>query len=127
MPNLTIRGQKVSLEIALTREDQALGLGNRDSLDWGRGMLFLYRQSNYYGFWMKGMRFDIDIVWIREDRIVDISHRVKHSPDGPGPTVRPQELADTVLEVPAGFAAAVGWRVGDPVEFDLGSAATPIQ
>ncbi len=125
MPTATIREQKVSLEIARTPAEQARGLGYRDSLDWGRGMLFLYDEAHFYGFWMKGMRFDLDIVWIRENRIIDISHRVKHSPDGPGESARPREVADSVLEVPAGFASAVGWRVGDRVKLDLGPPATP--
>jgi len=112
-PSIAIRDQTVRLEIARTPDEQAKGLGDRDSLDWGHGMLFEYSEPRFAGFWMKDMRFDIDIVWIREGRIVDFSHRVKHSPEGPGPTIRPRELVDTVLEVPAGFAQANGWRIGD--------------
>lgn len=127
-PSITIRHQRVELDLTRTREEQTRGLGGRDSLAWGRGMLFEYPNPVFPGFWMKDMRFDIDIVWIREGRIVDITHRVKHSPDGPGPTYRPRELTDTVLEVPAGYAQAHGWRIGDKVKLDrAGEAPTPIQ
>ena len=119
IPSVTIRNRNVTLEVARTRAEQSRGLGYRDSLEWGHGMLFPYEKAHFPGFWMKGMRFDIDIVWIREGRIVDISHRVPHSPEGPGPTVRPAELTDTVLEVPAGFAQAHGWRRDDRVTFHL--------
>ncbi len=117
-----IRGQRVGLEVVRTRDAQARGLGYRDSLEWGRGMLFIYDEADFYGFWMKGMRFDIDIVWIRAGRIVEIAHRVKRSPEGPGPTYRPREVADQVLEVSAGFAEAHGWRRNDVVTLDLASA-----
>jgi len=116
---VTIRDQRVAAEVADTREEQALGLGERDSLSWGNGMLFVYPRPGFYGFWMKGMRFAIDIVWIRDGRIVDITHRIPNLPGGdPGPTYRPRALTDTVLEVPAGYAQALGWRVGDLVEVE---------
>ncbi|MBW2272729.1 MAG: DUF192 domain-containing protein [Deltaproteobacteria bacterium] len=123
-PSLRIRGQRVWLEIVRTRAEQSRGLGYRDSLAWDRGMLFPYDdRPDFHAFWMKGMRFDIDIVWIRDGRVIDIAHRVPHpapdDPTGTGSTVRPRELSDRVLEVPAGYAGAHGWQVGDPVAFDL--------
>ena len=118
-PSITIKNQRVELLLARTREEQSKGLGGRDSLAWDHGMLFQYPAPGFPGFWMKDMRFDIDIVWIRDNRIVDISHRVKHSPVGPGPTIQPRELTDTVLEVPAGYAQSHGWRAGDRVHLDL--------
>lgn len=114
-PSITIRHHSVQLEFARTPAEQAKGLGGRESLAWDHGMLFEYSEPRFVGFWMKDMRFDIDIVWIREQRIVDLSHRVKHSPEGTGPTIRPRELVDSVLEVPAGFAQSHGWRIGDRV------------
>lgn len=116
---VTIRGQRVAVELAITPAEQQLGLGQRDTLAWDDGMLFLYDKPGFYRFWMKDMRFDIDIVWIRGDRIVDISHRVPHVPGENGPTVSPVELVDKVLEVPAGYATALGWRSGQPVEVEL--------
>lgn len=117
---MTIRHQRVELLLTRTRAEQAKGLGGRDSLSWDHGMLFRYPEPGFPGFWMKDMRFDIDIVWIRDGRIVDISHRVRHSPDGPGRTIRPRALADTVLEVPAGYAQAHSWSEGNRVSFDPG-------
>jgi uncharacterized protein len=78
-------------------------------------MLFPYDRPAFYAFWMKGMRFSIDIVWIRGDRIVDIDSNVPFEPGGNGPTLRADSLVDSVLEVPAGYAFAMGWRIGDRV------------
>jgi len=109
---ITIKGQRLALEIVDTPQAMSLGLGGRDALPWGRGMLFPYAQPGFPRFWMRGMRFDIDIVWLRDGRIVDISHRVAHVPGEDGPTVQPSQLCDAVLEVPAGYASANGWRIG---------------
>ncbi|MBW2424889.1 MAG: DUF192 domain-containing protein [Deltaproteobacteria bacterium] len=113
-----IRGHRVSVEIADSPDEQSLGLGERDSLAWDHGMLFVYDRPAFYAFWMKGMRFSIDILWMREGRIVEIAPSVPFEPGGNGPTLRPRTLADSVLEVPAGYAAARGWRVGDRVRFE---------
>ena len=65
-----------------------------------------------------GMHFDIDIVWIRGDRIVDVTPRARHDPPGELPIHRPEEPADLVLEVPAGTAQRLGWKIGDGVSVD---------
>jgi len=81
-------------------------------------MLFVYDRPDLYGFWMKGMRFDIDIVWIHDGHIVGIAHRVPHDVSPPLPTYHPPEPVDSVLEVAAGSAEARGWRRGDRVRVD---------
>jgi uncharacterized membrane protein (UPF0127 family) len=105
----------IDAEIADTPERQRRGLSGRRSLARGEGMLFLYDEPGLRGFWMPDMHFDIDIVWIRAGRIVHIESRVPHVVTGALPTYRPETPADTVLEVVAGTAAELGWRVGDPV------------
>ena len=112
---ITIRDAVVDTEIVSTPADKKLGLGQRDKLDWDHGMLFVYNEPRVLTMWMKGMRFDIDIVWIREGRIVDMAWRVPHEVEEPLPIYRPRETADMVLEVPAGYAWANGWKTGDPV------------
>lgn len=112
---VAIRNQQVAVEIVSTPKEQALGLGERDSLAWDRGMYFTYEQPGFYAFWMKGMRFSIDIVWIRSGRIVQIDSNVAFERGGNGPTVRPRSLVDAVLEVPAGYSTAKGWKIGDRV------------
>lgn len=118
-PRVEIRDAIVSVEVVSSGEAQRLGLGRRDSLAWDRGMLFVYDQARFYAFWMKDMRFDIDMVWIRGDRIVDMHHRVPAPTDDTTelPSYRSSELCDRVLEVPAGYAQAHGWRKGDTVVF----------
>ncbi len=115
---LEIKGQRISVEIADTPEKQEKGLGERDSLAWDHGMYFEYSQPAFYAFWMKGMRFPIDIIWLRDGRIVGFEVNVPFEKGANGPTVRPRELVDAVLEVPAGYSAASGWRIGDRVQLE---------
>lgn len=115
---VAVRGRTFTVEVADTPAKRELGLGKRDSLPRDRGMLFPFGEARRWVFWMKGMRFPIDIVWIRDGRVVDI-HR-----DVPVPasralkdlkTVSPVEPADTVLELNAGVAAEIGLQPGDGI------------
>ena len=116
---IKIGDQRIALEIVRTPDEQRLGLGERDSLDWGNGMLFQYDTATFPKFWMKGMRFDIDIIWIRDGRIVEISNQVPHVPGQNGPTVSPRSLTDSVLEVPSGFAQANRLHPGQRVKLEI--------
>jgi uncharacterized membrane protein (UPF0127 family) len=108
----------IDAEIADTAARQRRGLSGRPGLAAGEGMLFLYDEPARRGFWMPDMHFDIDIVWIRAGRVVHIEPRVPHVVSGALPTYRPEAPADTVLEVVAGTAERLGWRVGDPVRVE---------
>jgi uncharacterized membrane protein (UPF0127 family) len=112
---VTIGIHRVQVEVADTPERMARGLSGRSELAEGRGMIFPYARPARQGFWMVDMRFDIDIVWIRADRIVDLTLEAPHDPPGELPVYRPREPADLVLEVPAGTSQRMGWRIGDRV------------
>jgi len=115
-----INGKKINLEVARTEKETARGLGNRDSLEGDRGMLFLFSHSDYYTFWMKDMRFSIDIIWLQDDTIVDIS---KNVPFEPGVNLEKLKLyqtrqkANRVLEVNAGFTDKNSIKIGDKIEY----------
>jgi hypothetical protein len=114
---VTIGMHVVEVEVVTTPETRARGLGGRDRLAEGQGMLFPYAVAARHGFWMKDMRFDIDILWIRAGHIVDIAHSVPHRPPPSGelPIYKPRDPADLVLEVPAGSSERLGWQIGDRV------------
>ena len=115
---VTIANNRIPVELAITREEQKLGLGERDHLEWGHGMLFIHEKPDFRRYWMKGMRFDIDIIWIRDGRISEIAHAVPHVPGENGPQVGSSELVDQVLEVPAGYSMTQGWRKGQRVQVE---------
>jgi uncharacterized membrane protein (UPF0127 family) len=120
---VTIAGTTVGVDVARTPADRAQGLSGREGLAEGEGMLFLHEEPGQHGYWMKDMRFAIDILWIRAGRIVDTAHRVPPpAPGTPRSELRiyaPRSDADVVLEVPGGFARAHGWDVGVPVAIEV--------
>ena len=111
-----INGDKINLEVVTSIEDQKRGLSNRDLLDYDTGMLFLYEDSKRRSFWMKEMRFSIDILWIDENNtIIGIEESV--SPDSfPERFVSPKPVS-FVLELVGGWSKEHGLKIGDTVEF----------
>lgn len=100
------------LEVATTDTARAAGLGERDSLCSECAMLFLFERPGAYVFWMKGMRFPLDIAWLLDDRIVHIERRIRSDSTE---TYRSPVPANRVLEWNAG--ALDGIKVGDQVHF----------
>lgn len=127
MPSKTsaviIRGQTISVEVARTQEEQQEGLSGRVSLAQDRGMLFVYDQKIMPNFWMKGTLLPLDLIWIDNNRIVDITPRVPApllaSSDKDLPLYTSRVPVTKVLEVNAGTAERFGWMVGDQVEVKL--------
>lgn len=105
-----IPGRVWRLEIAHTDALRTLGLGERDTLSEKQGMLFLFDTPRRYGFWMKGMRFPLDIIFLSQGQIIAIERRVQ--PDD-ARVLTPPGPINQVLEVNAGEAA--GLSVGNRI------------
>lgn len=106
------------LEIADTPEERQRGLAGRSEIAPNGGMLFLFSEPGARVFWMRGMLLSIDIVWIRENRVVGIVQRAEPpaSPDGTIAEFRSPEPVDTVVELRAGRSSDVGLAVGQRVQ-----------
>jgi uncharacterized membrane protein (UPF0127 family) len=104
-----------AVELAVTPDERAQGLMGRGGLDEGAGMLFVFGEEGNHSFWMKDMRFPIDIVWISSDmHVVYVSSYTQPCDEGsPCPSITPPANARYVLEVGAG--EAYGFRAGDAV------------
>jgi uncharacterized membrane protein (UPF0127 family) len=111
-PSVAIGERVFFVEIADTDATRRLGLGERDSLPDDYAMLFRFDVPGNYGFWMKGMRFPLDIAWIYDGRIVHIERNV---PADSRETMHPGSEATMVLETNAG--ALDGADIGSEVLF----------
>ncbi len=116
---VTIRGSRLTVEVADTRASQAQGLSVRDSLPQDRGMLFVFPEKAPRSFWMKGMRFPLDVLWIADGAVVGMQENIPYASED-GSTVRFQSNApaDMALEVNSGWVAAHGIRIGDSAMLD---------
>ena len=107
------------MEVVDTPETRAKGLSGRTNLEKGKGMLFKFDQDTVVSFWMKDMKFSIDIIWINDEKVAKIDEKLPLPDEGKLPKrYASPEGVDFVLEVPAGYAAEVGIKTGDKVAFE---------
>jgi uncharacterized membrane protein (UPF0127 family) len=104
-----------NIEVATTREEQALGLMFRRSLPENAGMLFLYERPQPAAMWMKNTLIPLDMVFIAPDGSV---LRIEANTEPFSTAVIPSEGAvSAVLELNAGQAGKIGLKRGDKVVY----------
>ncbi|MDP3965468.1 MAG: DUF192 domain-containing protein [bacterium] len=119
-PSVTIGQTVIAVELATTTEAVQKGLSGRASLGSQSGMLFIFSKPDIYRFWMPDMHFPLDIIWVNDGTVVDISENVSNEFDPRAPRFyAPSKPVRYVLEVNAGFAADKNIQIGDPVVFSL--------
>jgi uncharacterized membrane protein (UPF0127 family) len=120
---VVIRGQVFTVDVADTPALQVRGLSGRPVLGPDEGMLFVYEQEGDHRFWMRDMLIPIDMIWLRNTRVVHIEDSVP--PPKPGtslddlPLYSSSEPANLVLELAAGRARALGLKPGDRVTIEI--------
>jgi len=113
-------GFSVTAELAVTDEERQQGLMFREKMAENQGMLFIFEAEEAHSFWMKNMRFAIDILWLdKEKRIVHLEPRVPPCPADPCPSYPPDQPASFVLELHSGAAEKHGLKLYDPLDFIL--------
>lgn len=120
VPVVTINDKGIGVEIARTPEERIKGLSGRDFLDADSGMLFVFEEEKgAQVFWMKETLIPLDIIWIKDGKIIEINKNVpvpaKNTPDNKLSTYSAGVPVDYVLEVNAGFSDSNSIKVGDSV------------
>ena len=111
---ISLAGQVVKVSVADTPQAREKGLSGRIKLASDEGMLFIFSSDAKYSFWMKDMRFPIDILWISSDeKILDMRQNV--SPETYPAVFTPSSPARYVLELSAGYSEAHGVKIGDTI------------
>jgi uncharacterized membrane protein (UPF0127 family) len=117
--NVKIGGRVFKTELAKTAGEQAKGLGGRPCIGPNQAMLFAFSKPGQYRFWMKDMKFPIDILWIDSTKRVvaqeiDVEPSTYHS-SNPFFENDPNHLAQFVLEVKANTSTGLHITLGTPV------------
>jgi uncharacterized protein len=109
-----IGAQCFAVEVAATSAARERGLSGHKRLNPAAGMWFVLPEAGKPGFWMRGMKFPIDLIWVSPDRQVVAATTLPVCASDPCPITYAPAPAAYVLETNAG---RFGGRVGDGVEW----------
>jgi len=106
----------VTVELATTPSQQAVGLMYRKELGASAGMLFVFPSAVEHPFWMKNTVLPLDMIFLGDDRkIVGIVKDAVPFTTTPRTVTAPSRY---VLEVNAGFSEKHGLATGDQATFE---------
>jgi hypothetical protein len=119
-PIITINGNSFKVTVAASQQEREIGLSETKSLSQSQGMIFLFNKPDYYPFWMKNMKFPIDIIYINNDTITVIINNAQPPKDNKESPIiyTPAEPSDKVLEIQAGLSEKYKFKNGDKVKYE---------
>ena len=105
-PTAKINNHEFKLQIAKTAKEKEIGLSKYENLSKDLGMLFPFEKPDYYSFWAKQMKFPIDIIYIKDGKIVTIYKNVTPPKKTTDELLiyKPTEPSNMVLEINAGLS-----------------------
>lgn len=116
-----IGDRTIKVMLAKTPSEQSKGLAIRDFMDEDEGMLFIFDKPLKHSFWMKDMKFPIDIIW------ADTAGKIVHIEKNLEPCIfllpcasySPDSDSLYVLEVVSNFTTKYNIKAGDYIESKL--------
>ena len=103
LPTITLRIGSVTVEAEVADEidERTVGLMGREKLDEGRGMLFVFRQPQALGFWMRDTLVPLSIAYINAAGVIREIHDMHPLDEIPARSAFRDLLY--ALEVPQGW------------------------
>jgi len=105
---------EIVVELAVSPEEQEIGLMHRTELADGRGMLFVYAEDRRLAFWMKNTLIPLSIAYIASDGTIREVRDMEPLSLAP---VESERYVRYALEAPLGWFDRAGLAPGD--RFDL--------
>jgi uncharacterized membrane protein (UPF0127 family) len=110
---LLVKSELIKVEFAQSKEEQTLGLSNRNLQTNNSFMLFVYNQPQRVSFWMKDTKKDLSIAFIgANNRIIQIENLKAKSLKILNSKSSEVKYA---FEVPRGFFSLNDIKIGDEV------------
>ncbi len=76
--NIKIGEKEYKLEVVTTSEDLRKGLSKFENIEEYQGMLFIFDTPGRWSIWMKDMKFNIDIIFLKQNNeVVTVFQNVK--------------------------------------------------
>lgn len=108
--------QPLTLIVANTEQRKITGLLGSKPLKNTEGMLFQFPAPGRYGFWMKDMYYSLDIIYLRNNVVVEVKKNV--SPETFPDVIVPANEFNAVIEVVAGMVDKNNIRIGDKLVYN---------
>ena len=102
----------LKVKVVTTEEDKKLGLMFRQHLNMDEGMLFTFKYGDN-SVWMKNTYIPLDILFIKEDTIVDIRENTTPLSLTKIKSSKPYTIA---IEVNAGYCKKNNIKIGDKIQ-----------
>jgi len=110
-------GRALDVEVAESPLRRQRGYMFREQVGPEDGMIFLFEEAAFHSFWMKNVRFSLDILWMGGDgTVVDLSLQTPPCAEDPCPSYMPMARALYVLELAGGRAEKLGIRPGQTLQ-----------
>lgn len=113
---VTIGSHTFNVEVVKNSKDKQIGLTKYPKINADQGMLFIFDTPATYSFWMKNMKFPLDIVFIKNDKVISFVQNVKPTTSDNPPTYNPDVPSNYVLEINAGLVKKNNIKKGDTVK-----------
>ena len=118
---IDISGALFEVEIAQSPQSRDIGLSGRPYMSDRNGMLFVFDNPGIHHFWMKGMEFPLDFLWIDSNCLVaEITENVSHIENSGTEDMRiysPSSPIKYVLEINGGVSQTTDIQIGQRIRF----------
>lgn len=112
---IKVADKTLNVYLAQTPLETEVGLSAFQNISNNQGMLFSFNPPQKPGFWMKDMKFSIDIIWVNNNQIVDITKNLSYQDSGLIKYYPNVDISHAV-EVNAGWCEKNSIKLGDSVE-----------
>ena len=113
---LRINNSRYYLNIASSNEQLARGLSGVENMPKNEGLLFVLPEPSKACFWMKQMNFNLDIIWLNEQKKVVYLEK-NLSPKSYPKTYCSNQNSKYVIEMNSGFIGSKNIYLGEKLNF----------
>jgi uncharacterized protein len=108
----------LDIEVADEESEKKQGLMYRKSLDYNKGMIFIYEQENILNFWMKNTLIPLDIIFLDSNKsIISITKNMNPCKEDPCKIYSSKMPARYAIETNSGYVENNNIQTNQKVKF----------
>jgi uncharacterized membrane protein (UPF0127 family) len=114
---IVINEKIINIELAKSPLEHYVGLSGREEVCDNCGLLFIFPDLETRQFVMRNMKFPLDIIFIKDDTIVEILENLEPEGSNPKEIYSSNQPVNNVLEINAGMSKQYDFKTGQKVIF----------